>query len=376
MMFGRRIKLFRLFGFAVYIDFSWFFLAVIVAWSLATGIFPSWYGELSKAAYWWMGVAGAAGLFLSIVLHELSHSLIARRHGVVMKGITLFIFGGVAEMADEPPSPMAEFQVAIAGPIASVIVALTCAQLNILGRTLLWPDPLTGVLRYLAMINGILVAFNMVPAFPLDGGRVLRSILWRWKQSLSWATRITSRIGMGFAFILIGLGVLSAVTGNLIGGIWYFLIGMFLRGAANMSYQQLLIRKALEGDKVRRFMKPNPVSVPSRLTIADLVEDYIFKYHFKMYPVVDDDRLIGCITTRQVKEIPRERWHQTTVGEVAELCSPMNSIGPDTDAMQALSKMNQAHFSRLMVVEGGQLVGVITLKDMLDFLSMKVELEG
>lgn len=375
-MFGKRIHLFTVFGFSIWIDLSWFFLAVIVTWSLATNVFPAWYRGLPSLVYLWMGVVGTLGLFFSIVLHELSHSVVARHHGVVMRGITLFIFGGVAEMTEEPPSPKAELQVAVAGPLASVIVSLASGAVASLGNALQWPESVIGVFRYLNLINGVLVLFNMIPAFPLDGGRVLRALLWRRKKSLVDATRITSRIGIGFSFVLIGFGVLTAVSGNLVGGVWYFLIGMFLRGAASMSYQQLLVRRSLEGETVSRFMQANPVTSPGTITLAALVEEYIYRYHFKMFPVVENGRLLGCITTRLIRNVPREEWPRRTVGDIAEPCSPENTTQPNVSAMQALSQMSRSGISRLMVVEGERLVGIVTLKDLLQFLSLKTELEG
>ena len=204
MLSERKIELFSLSGFKVSLDPSWFILAVLITWSLATSYFPFSYENLSKQTYWLMGVAGALGLFVSIVLHEFAHSWVARRNGLPMKGITLFIFGGVAEMTEEPPSPEVEFRVAVAGPIASIVISVACFAMTLAGRQVPLPVPVTGVLAYLALINLVLVAFNAVPAFPLDGGRVLRSVLWRWKEDLRWATRITSRIGGGFGLLLIG----------------------------------------------------------------------------------------------------------------------------------------------------------------------------
>jgi len=375
-MFGKRIKLFTIFGFSISIDLSWFFLAVIVSWSLAKYVFPTWYTGLPVLVYFWMGVAGALGLFASIVLHELAHSLVARQHGIVMSGITLFIFGGVAEMTEEPPSPKAEFQVAIAGPIASVLVSAVCALFVSAGGVLGWPDPLTGVFKYLSVINVILVLFNMIPAFPLDGGRVLRALLWQRKKSMIEATRITSRIGVGFAFVLIGWGVLRAVFGDVVGGVWSFLIGMFLRNAATMSYQQLLVRQSLAGETVARFMRADPITVHSDMLIATLVEDFVYRYHFKLFPVVDGDRLVGCITTRHIRGVKREEWTHTKVADVADPCGPENSIEPTVNAVQALAQMSRSRVSRLMVVDDGRLVGVVTLKDLLQFLSLKSELEG
>jgi len=375
-MFGKRIKLFKLLGFEVRIDWSWIIIAILIAWSLSKGLFPSYYKNLSTQTYWWMGIIGALGLFLSIIAHEFSHSLVARKYGLPMKGITLFIFGGVAEMDEEPASAKVEFLMAIVGPLSSIIIALIFYGIHAIGKQSGLAEPINGVVGYLAMINAILAGFNLLPAFPLDGGRVLRSILWGAKKNLRWATYISSRIGSGFGILLIVLGVIHVFRGDFIGGMWWFLIGMFLQSAAKMSYQQLLTRKALEGEPIRRFMKTDPVTVSPSVSLEQLVEDYVYKYHFKMFPVVEDtDRLLGCVTTKQVKEIRRQDWGRKTVGEVASQCSSENTIEPQADAMQAISIMNRTGNSRLMVVEGGHLVGIIALKDLLELLSLKVELE-
>ena len=374
-MFGKRINLFKLLGFEVKIDLSWIIIAILIAWSLSTGLFPLQFKNLSTQAYWTMGVIGAIGLFLSIIFHEFSHSLMARKYGMPMKGITLFIFGGMAEMTDEPTSPKAEFMMAVVGPLSSIAIGLAFYLLLIMGKQVGWPKPVNGVLGYLAFINGLLAAFNIIPAFPLDGGRVLRSLLWGWKKNIRWATKLSSRIGTGFGILLIIFGFLNVLRGNFIGGMWWFLIGMFLQGAAKMSYQQLVTRKALEGEKVSRFMKRNPVTVSPSLTIDRLVDDYIYQHHFKMYPVVEDnDKLTGCVTTKEVKEVPRQEWTNKTVRDIARPCTEENSINGEEDAMKALSRMHQTGSSRLMVVNDGQLAGVIALKDMMKFLSLKVEL--
>lgn len=374
-MFGRGIHLFTLFGFSVRLDPSWFIVAVLATSNLATQLFPAQNPGLPRSTYWWMGAAGALLLFASVVVHELAHSLVARRYGVPMRGITLFLFGGVAEMSAEVPHPKAEFWIAIAGPAMSLAIALASLGLGATGQDLGWPLPLVGVLTYLGQVNAMLVAFNLVPAFPLDGGRVLRSILWRWKGSLRQATRISSQIGSGFGFLLIAIGVLLVVQGNW-SGLWFFLLGLFLRNAAQMSYQQLLLRRAFEGEPVARFMQTNPVTVPRQISVSELVQDYIYRHHYKMYPVVDDaGRLLGCVTTRQVKELPREEWDSTTAGALAKQCSPENTVRPDTDAMEALSAMSRTGASRLMVAEGDRLLGILTLKDLLRFFSLKMELE-
>ncbi len=375
-MFSRSVRIFHLFGFEVKVDPSWLILAVLITWSLARGLFPAYYQGLSSAAYWWMGVAGTLGLFLAIVFHELSHSLVARRRGLPMKGITLFIFGGVAEMSDEPENPKTELVMAAAGPVSSIVLGLFFLLFRWAAKAGEWPIPVLGVVSYLAFINFILAAFNLLPAFPLDGGRILRSLLWQRQGSLRRATRTASRIGGWFGMLLIVLGAVNFIAGNFIGGVWWFLIGLFLRSAAQSAYRQVVVRKTLEGEKVERFMNRDPVTVPAEATVEELVNDYIYRHHFKMYPVLEGGRLAGCVTTRQVKEIPREDWPNRRVGELASACSLKNSVAPDTDAVTALALMNQTENGRLLVVEDGRLIGLITLKDLLRFLSVKLDLEG
>ena len=374
-MFGKRITLFRLLGFEVRFDWSWIIIAVLVTWTLAQGLFPFYFRGLSNAMHWWMGVAGAAGLFLSIIIHELGHAITARRFGINMRGITLFIFGGVAEMEGEPRSPKSEFSMAIAGPITSLILAVVFYLFTRLAVAASGPVPIIGVLGYLAWINLVLAVFNLVPAFPLDGGRVLRSMLWAWKDNLRWATRVSAAIGSGFGVLLMIWGIFSFIYGNFIGGMWWFLIGIFIRGASQMSYQQLLLRQSLEGEPVRRFMNPNPVAVPPSISLRQLVQDYIYKYHFKTFPVVEDGNLKGCVNLDQIKQVPPEEWDRRTVESLASSCPPESSISPDADAVNALSTMSRNNLGRLMVVDHGHLVGMIALKDLLDLFRLKLELE-
>lgn len=377
MMFGRRMDLMTVFGVTIRIDPSWLIIAVLVSWSLAGNYFPSIYPDLPVSSHWFMGVSGALGLFVSVILHELGHALMARQYGLSIRGITLFIFGGVAEMDSEPPSPKAEFLVAVAGPAVSVLVSVGCFLLNGITWIATGSFAVSGVLGYLAFINLVLVIFNMIPAFPLDGGRVLRSILWQWRRDLRWATSVTSRIGRGFGVFLIAVGIFEIVARqDFVGGLWMCLIGMFLRNAAQMSYRQVLLRRNLEGEKVRRFMQTDLVVVPRAISVADLVQDYVYKHHFKLFPVVDNDRLIGCVSTRQIKELPQAEWPRQSVGTIAVPCSPANTVSPDTDATAAMAIMSRSSASRLLVVEGERLVGIITLKDLLRFLALKVELEG
>lgn len=375
-MFERKLKIFKLFGFTVYVDLSWVIIAVLITWSLAQGYFPYFYENLSPRDYWIMGVIGALGLFFSIVFHEMSHSLVSRVFGLDIKGITLFIFGGIAEMQEEPENPKTEFYMAIAGPLSSLFLAAVFYGAYRAGMQTLWPVQVEAVFKYLALINGILAGFNLVPAYPLDGGRVLRSALWKWKGNLRQATRFATQIGSGFGVVLIVLGIANILMGNFIGGMWWVLIGLFLRSTSQMSYTQLLMKKALSGEPVSRFMKKDPVTVKPTTTIDELINEYFYRHHHKMYPVVDETgELQGCVTLKNIKELPREQWKEKTVGDLSPGCSDEDTVRPGADSMKALSTMNKRRSGRLMVVENGHLQGVITLKDLLEFLSIKLDLE-
>ena len=375
-MFGRRITLFKMLGFEVRVDASWLLIAFLITWSLAVGVFPNELPGLLTGTYWWMGIAGALGLFGSIVIHEFSHSIVARHYGVPMKGITLFIFGGVAEMEEEPPNPKTEFLMAIAGPLASVAIGGVFYAIGAAAQTS-WPIEFLAVVGYLSSTNWLLAGFNMIPAFPLDGGRVLRAALWHRSGNLVRATRTAAFAGSSFGTLLIVGGVLQLLWGNFVGAVWWFLLGMFLRMVSAASYHRVLLQSVLKGEPVRRFMNRNLVSVPPDITVQDLVDNYIYKYHRKMFPVVtDSQQLVGCVSTEQVKKLPRSEWSQHNLREIAQPCSRQNTITPDTDAAKVLSIIGRAEDSPLLVVENDQLVAFVSPQDLLHFLSIKLELEG
>jgi Zn-dependent protease len=376
-VFGNSIRLFSIFGFEVKVDLSWLIIVGLLLWTVGFMYFQQQYPDRAWPVYLAMGIAAVGGLFVSIVFHELCHSLVARRYGLEMKGITLFIFGGVAEMREEPPSAKAELLMALAGPSASVALAGVSYGIAALGEMTGWPVTVSGVLLWLALLNVILAAFNLLPAFPLDGGRVLRAILWSRSRSLRKATQIASRLGAGLGLGLAVLGGVVLLTAGVIDGLWMILIGLFIRGAARQGYHQVLIRDMLRGEPVERFMTAEPVTVTPETSLADFVEDYVYRHHHKMYPVVDaQGHLDGCITTLEVKDTPRDHWGQMTVGEKANEPDSDNSISPSADAVDALGKMRNNRSSRLMVVRDGRVEGIIALKDLMEMLSMKIDLEG
>ena len=373
----RGFHLFTLFGFEVKLDLSWLLLALLISWSLGAGWFPERYPELASRTYAWMGVSVAIGVFFSIVFHEFAHSVVARHFGMPMRGITLFIFGGVAEMESEPPDPKSEFLMAIAGPISSFFLAALLWAAASVAQGAAWSQPVIGVLSTLAVINLTVAVFNLAPAFPLDGGRVLRAALWHWRRDLQEATFVSSRIGRGFGTALMILGVVAFVGGNLIGGMWWFLIGIFVRGAASSSYQQLVLKDMVEGQPVRRFMRSEPVTVSPSISIAEWVEDYVYRHHYKMYPVLDGSKLLGCVSVDSLQRIRREDWSSTTVADLMQSRSESNTIDADTDTMELLTSiLKPGGPSRFMVVEDDRLVGIIALKDLLELISLRLQIES
>jgi len=377
-MFGRRIPLFEVFGFSVRLDPSWFLLAILIAWSLGgeSGYFRSAHEGLSPVSYWVMGAVAALGLFVSIVLHELAHSVMARRFGLAIKGITLFIFGGVAEMTEEPKSPGAEFLVSVAGPMASVVIAASCFGVGQMLRAAGVSAAVHGVVAFLAWMNMALVLFNLVPAFPLDGGRMLRALLWRVRGDLTWATKITAGIGSFFGLALMALGVFSVVRGDFIGGLWRFVLGLFLRQAAQSSRRFQLARRLLEGEAVRDFMSDPPQTVSRHLPLRDFVESYLYRRGPELFPVVQDDVLVGSIDLESVKQVPQEEWDRQSVGTVAKALDSSPLIDPGTDALAALAALRSMPGGRALVVEDGRLLGLVSLQDLARLVALKGELEG
>ena len=365
-----------MFGFKVYVDATWLLLAALISWSLADSVYPDLIPGQTAATYWSMGIASAVGILFSIVFHEMSHSLVARRFGMPITGITLFIFGGVAEMEDEPTSARGEFLMAIAGPIASAVLAgalfLVGAFLSRAGEI----TPAATLFGYLALMNFVLALFNLVPGFPLDGGRVLRAALWSWSGDIVWATRIAAGAGNAFGLTLLLWGIWGVVTGDVIGGLWRFLIGSFLRNAAAASFQQVTMRQVLSGMPVRAVMSAPPITVEPGQSIAGLIEAYVYRYHHSSFPVVRQGRLVGEAGIPQAAAINRSLWPDTQVGQVATPVDPGDIVAPDTDVLAALERMRRRDRGRLFVVEDGALVGVVSLRDLIDYLTVRRELES
>jgi Zn-dependent protease len=321
-----------------------------------------------------MGFLGAVFLFLSVLIHEITHSYIARREGMEVKEITLFMFGGVSQLTKEPEDPRKELRVAIGGPISSLLLALIFWIVSRMTSQV--PDLIlfTGLLSYLAFINLSLAIFNLIPGFPLDGGRVLRAIYWKKTGSLKKGTQLAAGSGkwVGLGIILLGLSLI--LTGNLIGGFWFVIIGLFLRSAAEGGIQQVVMKGALEGVKVKELMSRDVISVGPSLRIDRLVEDFYLTHKHITYPVTEGEKILGLITLKQVKEIPRDQWREKTVREVMLPIQEEMMLDPDGDAADALQRMVRSGEGRLPVVKDGKAVGMITRKDILTLLEIKTDL--
>lgn len=369
------MTLFSLFGFKVRLHSSWIFLALLVAWSLAMGYFPAVQEGLSSSEYWLMGFLGVIGLFVSIVFHEFFHSIVARYYKMRMKGITLFIFGGIAEMKDDPPSPKAECLMAIAGPIASVFLWLAFGFLAFVGQIFDWRSSINVVNIYLSQINLILAIFNMIPAFPLDGGRVLRSILWSLKEDIRWATRWASRMGTILGFTLIALGVLGLFGGLGFASIWYILLGVFISVTAKTSYLRLVTKEMLQDESIERFLQPVTVWLSPEMNISMVLNDYFYKYRQRLFPVKSENKLVGCVNIHKISNISAKKRNTLRVEDVMEVCSSELSISTNVDAWQAYQKMIQYNTKELLVIDHQQVVGKIKIKELMEFLNLKLEVE-
>lgn len=355
-------------GFEIRIDYSWFIIFFLILWSFTSAVFPANFPGLGRPTYLLMGVAGTLLFFISLLAHELSHSLVARAKGITVEGITLFIFGGMARTRMESESPGDEFQIAGVGPLSSLVIAALFAAVWWFGRGLDWPVAVTGVAAYLAFLNAILAVFNLLPGFPLDGGRLFRAAAWRFTGDLTRATRWATNGGKWLGYLLIAWGLLGAFTGDALGGLWLVFIGWFLRSAAEASYRQHQIRDVLSGVRASEAMTPTPETVPPDLTLRELVDDYFLHRRFQAYPVAREGRPLGIVTLHQVKEVPREAWARTTVSEAMTPLERTAVVSPDASVAAVLSAMQAAEERRALVLRDGALVGIISPRDVTAWL--------
>lgn len=368
------IRLGKIFGIEIYISYSWFLIFSLVTFTLAFGFFPR---EFPGHA---LGVNLAIGLFASVVffgsllLHELSHSLVANLNKIPIKKITLFIFGGMSQMSQEPSDPGSEMKMAIAGPTSSLLLAGLFFGIFKAMTSAGFPSAFYAAFSWLAEINFFLAVFNLAPGFPLDGGRVLRAGVWYFTDNRERATSVASRAGQLIAFALISIGLLFFLFGQ-IGGIWLMLIGWFLNQAAVTSFRQVAIEHSLADVNVKNIMTGEVHTVGSDISLDELINHYFLKYRFGRFPVVDGDAVLGVVTLHDVKEIPRAKWPSMTAGDIIEPAQDEMFINQNERATAALMKMVGSEIGHLMVRnDEGRLVGIVTKTDIIKLVQVKSEL--
>ncbi len=364
----------RLFGISIRIDYTWFVVFALIVWTLGSHYFPRQYPLWSQSIYWLMGIVTAVIFFASIIAHELAHSLVSKSKGVPVNSITLFIFGGVAEISDEPKKPSAEFLMAIAGPLTSFVIAIVFWLLSMVSgynRT-----PFSAMMLWLSIINTTIAVFNLIPGFPLDGGRILRSIIWKVTGNFKTATRSASFVGRVIAYLFILWGIWRIFAKNdVFGGIWIAFIGWFLENASASSYRQMTLKDALKGMKVRDIMVSDCMVLPSYLTVRSLVDNYILHSNNQCFPISDGSQIVGIITLNMIKEIPQSQWETVTIGEAMFPLDKIIYVHPDEEVFTVMQKMAVEQIYQLPVMENGQLVGMVSRDNIINVVNLKTELK-
>jgi Zn-dependent protease len=370
------IRLCRIFGFEIRIDYSWFVIFFLILWSFSYGVFPSRLPGLPTGTYLLMGGAGTVLFFASLLAHELSHSLVARAKGIPVEGITLFLFGGIARTRSESESPGDELLIAGVGPLMSAALgaAFYAAAWVVEGTGL--SEPVGVVSQYLGFINLVLAAFNLLPGFPLDGGRLFRALAWKWTGDLTRATRWASTGGKALGYALMVLGFFQAFSGILLGGLWLVFIGWFLRGAAEMTFRQHVLREVLDGMRAGDVMTEGPETVPPELTLEELVDRHFLRRRYQAFPVVSGDRLVGLVTLQQVKHTPRGSWATARVADVMTSDLHELRVSPDESMADVLSRLGETGAGRVLVTRNGHLEGIISGSDVVAWARRANELGG
>jgi Zn-dependent protease/CBS domain-containing protein len=350
----------RIAGIRIAIHWSWLVVFVLITWTLASSIFPDQNPGVSDGAYVAMGVVASVLFFICLLLHELGHALQARREGVEIEGITLWLFGGVAQFKGLFPSAVAEFRIAIAGPLVSLALG---SAFVLVAWGLGLPQEVDGVAAWLGLINLVLLAFNMIPAFPLDGGRVLRSVLWQRRGDLEQATRTATKIGRSIAYALILLGLAELVLLGSFGGVWLAFVGWFLLQAASAEARYLAVRQALAGLRVGDLMTGDPATVARDMTLSRFMDDVVWSRRFTTYPVVDNGHAVGLLPFRCVAEIPRREWDERVVSDCMVPLAETPVFRSDEQLLGAFERLGGSELNRGLVLDGDRLVGLLSITD-------------
>lgn len=365
----------KILGIPIRVHWTLWLVFLLIAWSLAVGYLPATYPSLSVTVDWIVGVVSAILLFVSVLVHELSHSYIAKKNGLPIARITLFFFGGVSEITEEPQDPSLEVRMAAAGPLTSFAIGGVLGILWYFGQVAVFPIAVEAVLRYNALINVALGAFNLIPAFPLDGGRVLRGSLWKSEGNLLRATRNATRVTEILSLLMIAAGLLLVVvTADFVNGIWIIFLGWFIRSGAESSLRQTQMTEALHGVSVGDIMTKNLLTVTPDITVQRLVNDFFLVHPHGGYPVVQDDRLRGVVTMSSVRSIPAEKREFETVSQAMVPFEKLVTIGGSASAADAMQKMAQFNVGRLIVADGDRILGILTRGDLMKTIRTRQDL--
>ena len=364
---GSAFNLGKVFGIQLRLHYTWFIIFVLVTVSLAWQVFPSFYPGWSQSLYWAIGIVTSLLFFASVIAHELAHSLVARVKGVPVKSITLFVFGGVAQITKEAAKPGDELRIAAAGPICSVAIAGLCYLLSVLMQGI--SAPVVAMAYWLAQVNLLLAVFNLIPGFPLDGGRMFRSALWRFTGNYQRSTRIATRVGRGVGYTFIGGGiVLMFVFQQWLGGMWLAFIGWFLENAASTSYKQSELREALRRLTATQVMTTDCPVVTSDATVNQIVRHYISSGGCALFLVADEGGLSGTLTLHNLKSIPQQKWDTTRAREVMTPVDTVKVAQSDQDALSILMDMEEGNINQMPVVSGGRVIGLVTRDNLVKLL--------
>lgn len=369
----------------IFAHWSVLVIFTLILFSLGASVFPNWHPEWPPLLTWAIALAASLCFFASILTHELSHAVVAHTQDIPIHRITLFLFGGLAHMESEPKSPKAEFLVAIAGPLASIAIGVLSITLGVwlaeLGGALdavQDPEamfraigPIPTLLLWLGPINLALAVFNLVPGFPLDGGRVLRAALWAATGDPVKASRWAAKAGQAVAWGLILLGVMSALRGAFLQGLWMVLIGSFLNNAARSSYQHVLMEKAMGLLTVERAMRQRVEWVQAQTTVDELVSKHLFESDQRAFPVVSHDRLIGVVSFSDVRQVPHSRWHKTSVSEIMTPLKMLVTLPKHASAAKALELLAAHNINQIVVVEKERVVGLVQHSDLLTWIALQ-----
>ena len=361
----------------MYLDYSWFFIAAFLTYTLSAQVFPSALPNYAQITYAVMGLLTALLFFTSLLLHELGHSVISQRCGIPVPRITLLFIGGLAEISREPDDAKSELKIALGGPAVSVILIGVFAAFA-WGFARLSMPPASAVCEVLAIVNAQLVVFNMIPGYPLDGGRVLRAIIWARTGKLRTATFITSRIGIGFSWVLVALGIWLIVGRHQWSGLIFLVIAMFLKSAAESGYAAAIQKEILGGKVVRDIMTAQPITIPASLPLNLAVDDFFLANHHVAFPVIDDEGTFrGVVRLEMLRQVPRERWPYTTTGDIVSgQSADQLSLSVTTSAGRAMRRLLVPGAGRLAVLEDGKVIGMITRHDILHFIEIHAELDS